>query len=877
MASYTDIIPQFNPYIQQLPVEAMVSVGMQKQAQYDAGVQKIQNYIDNVAGLDIANPTQKAYLQSKLNQLGNDLRIVAAGDFSNFQLVNSVGGMVNQVGKDPIVQNAVSSTAFYRKQTAEMEKAISEGKSSQANIVDFTDKANSWLNSTDLNASFRSRYTPYRDVKKTALEAIKLLHPKLQEYDIPFEVVDGKINTQKIADAMKRYKIEGVDEGQIKAAINASLTPDDINQLDIDARYQFRGVSNDQLISRARLNYDAQRADAITTLDYLKGQKKIVTDPTESQKIDERIAYLDKLLGKDGKPGELDDELKKNIELVKSNPDAVKSAIYRDGFIKEFANAFSWKQQSVQYVESPLKKVQQWNEEMRLKWTTEKRQSYEFGITTALKQQELELKAAENALNRAALYGDPTMSPAVSLGTPTDARNNADKLVLDFTEKTMGNINGLRQGLLDKGLTNAEIDAILDDYKNNTNKATKKPAWALGSVMEILRQTNTLQAIKDRDDAARAQAKDDVYKTNKAAMDTRDADRAALDRQGAVTLTFYRGQDKTRRSVYTTLTKTPGQIMADLESGKASLSWDRRNVALGKMSLTYTLPNGEKATVEMDKRDLGGGDVMGAKQMRPALLGISRYYDKYRDFDKKVNTAIDEKYKDIMAPIANDLLPTLKAVSSPKSKEIPPVVAANLSTLISAADAKNIAADNKYSTSTASGFLAGENLKDTRLFVHQSGNQYELWLKNEKDPTNIQKLKLDRGTIDRVLNNSGYTDDNTQAARMLRFGRGSTNPTANPDRAFMQKSFGDFPKVTDFQINADLVSDASNPELFVPTIFLKSKTDEWIPFEISGMDGFQRVGYDQGRKQLNTLTNNQLRSMLRIQYPRYDFSNIEGF
>ncbi len=869
MASYTDIIPQFNPYIQQLPVEAMVSVGMQKQAQYDAGVQKIQNYIDNVAGLDIANPTQKAYLQSRLNQLGSDLKTVAAADFSNFQLVNSVGGMVTQVSKDPVIQNAVSSTAFYRKQLAEMEKAISEGKSSQANIVDFTDKAGAYLNSNDVNASFRSRYTPYRDVKKTALDAIKLLHPKLQEFDVPFEVVDGKINTQKIADAMKRYKIEGIDEGQIKAAINASLTPDDINQLDIDARYQFRGVGTDQLISRARLSYDAQRADAIETLDYLKGQKKIVTDPTESQKIDQRIAYLDKLLGKDGAPGELDDELKRNLELARTNPDAVKASIYKDGFVKEFANAFSWKQQSVQAVESPYKKVQQWNEEMRLKWTTEKRQSYEFGITTALKQQELELKAAENALNRAALYGDPTMSPAISLGTPTDARNNADKLVLDFTEKTMGNVNSLRQGLLNKGLTNNEIDAILDDYKNNTNKATKKPAWALGSIMEILRQTNTLQAIQDRDEEAKAQARADVYRTNEAAIATRDAVRRQLDAGGAVNLQFY-----TPGQGVTSIAKTPSQIISDIESGRASLSVDR--AALGKIRLNYTLPNGRQATVEMSKRTLGA-DVIGGPEMRKALLSVNEYYNKYRDFDKNINRSIDERYKDIMAPVANDLLPTIKAVSTGKSKEIPPVVAANLSGLLTGANEKGIAADNNFSLKTASGFLAGENLKDTRLFVHQSGNQFELWLKNEKDPTNIQKLKLDKGTIDKVLNNSGYTDDNTQAAQMLRFGKGSTNPTGNPDRAFMQKSFGDFPRVTDFQINADLVGDATNPELFVPTVFLKSKVGDWIPFEISGMDGLQRVGYDQGRKQLNTLTNSSLRSILRLQYPDYDFSNISGF
>ena len=93
MASFTDKPMQFNPYIQQLPVEEMVKVGMIKQDQYDKGVQKIQGQIDQVAGLDIYKDVDKAYLQSKLNQLGGNLTTVAAGDFSNFQLVNSVGGM----------------------------------------------------------------------------------------------------------------------------------------------------------------------------------------------------------------------------------------------------------------------------------------------------------------------------------------------------------------------------------------------------------------------------------------------------------------------------------------------------------------------------------------------------------------------------------------------------------------------------------------------------------------------------------------------------------------------------------------------------------------------------------------------------------------
>ena len=110
MASFTDQISTFNPYIQQLPTEAMVQVGMQKQAQYNQGVQKVQGYIDNIAGMDVLRGTDKEYVQSKMNELGNNLKAVAAGDFSNQQLVNSVGGMATNIVKDPRVQAAVSST-----------------------------------------------------------------------------------------------------------------------------------------------------------------------------------------------------------------------------------------------------------------------------------------------------------------------------------------------------------------------------------------------------------------------------------------------------------------------------------------------------------------------------------------------------------------------------------------------------------------------------------------------------------------------------------------------------------------------------------------------------------------------------------------------
>ena len=78
MASFTDQISQFNPYIQEIPIQEMVQVGMAKQAQYDQGVQKFQNYIDRISGLDVTDK-HKPYLQSKLNELGSRLKTVAAG------------------------------------------------------------------------------------------------------------------------------------------------------------------------------------------------------------------------------------------------------------------------------------------------------------------------------------------------------------------------------------------------------------------------------------------------------------------------------------------------------------------------------------------------------------------------------------------------------------------------------------------------------------------------------------------------------------------------------------------------------------------------------------------------------------------------------
>jgi hypothetical protein len=271
MASFTDQIPKFNPYIQQLPVEAMVKVGMQKQAQYDAGVQKIQSQIDNIAGLDIDKSVQRQYLQSKLNELGNNLTTVAAGDFSNFQLVNSVGGMVNQISKDPVIQNAVSSTKWKRDQQAIQQKAKQEGKSSAQNDDDFNEKMNSWLNDGDVKSVFRGEYIPYTNMDEKLRKVYKDLKEQKNSADIPWKTDDQgnvlffkKDDTGKIVSAstdprsggekeldisMKRIKTSGITSQRILNNFMSSLTENDKRQLMIDAKYHYKGMTKETLKS----------------------------------------------------------------------------------------------------------------------------------------------------------------------------------------------------------------------------------------------------------------------------------------------------------------------------------------------------------------------------------------------------------------------------------------------------------------------------------------------------------------------------------------------------------------------------------------------------------------------------------------------------
>ena len=356
MASWTDKIPEFNPYVQQLPVEEMLKVGMYKQGKYDEGIKKIQTNIDNVAGLDIYKDIDKKYLQSKLNQLGNDSRAFAASDFSDSQMVNAVNGMTNQIVADSNVQNAVASTAWHKKQSKIIEKAVSEGKSSQANQWDYRQKANGWIDSEKVGEKFGGTYTPYTDVNKKWLDVFKTLHPSIKEEDMPYvRNNDGTVNYNKTASAMTRISKETVSEEQLQDALRSSLTPDDLNQLSINGRYDFQDRTPEQLAAYSTNEYNNSIKSYDSYITHFEGLANMSNaDPEVKKQALSSIEYYKK--AKENAKVNLDE----NIQLSIDNPDAAKASIYKNGAIKEFAHAYSWESNKLNVLTNPVLEAEHW-------------------------------------------------------------------------------------------------------------------------------------------------------------------------------------------------------------------------------------------------------------------------------------------------------------------------------------------------------------------------------------------------------------------------------------------------------------------------------------------------------------------------------------
>ena len=388
MASYKDTTPStFNPYIEQRPVEAMAKVGMYKQQRFDEGVKKIQESIDNVAGLDVVRDIDKQYLQSKLNQLGSQLSNVAGGDFSNFSLVNSVNGMTNQIAKDPNVINAVSSATRYRKDLETIQGLKEKGQWAESNQLEYNKEVTNWYDSNDLNSSYSANVSPYVNVQEESQKIIKALAK--DEYNI--EVMQDP-TTGKYYDIMTNQEVKELTPEKIQTALKTGLSPQAWRQLSLDGKLKYNNVGDQSFVNQLNNGYESRFTFLSEKRSDLVKAELGAKTPKDKLRLQQEIAKLDKMI--QANQAEYDSI---SAGFGSGDVESAKAQLYTMDWMNNISQAFSSRSVKSTSKESPYFSVQMKKDQLALanaKFREQKRQNRQVN-----KDKKKELELLEGNLN----------------------------------------------------------------------------------------------------------------------------------------------------------------------------------------------------------------------------------------------------------------------------------------------------------------------------------------------------------------------------------------------------------------------------------------------------------------------------------------------
>lgn len=864
MASWTDKIPTFNPYVAQLPVEAMVKVGMIKQQKYEEGIQKIQTNIDNVAGLDLAKDVHKKYLKSKLDALGNDLKFVAAGDFSDFSLVNSVNGMTNQITKDETIQNAISDTAAYKKQLTYRDQLKKEGKTSPNREFDFNRDAGKWLNNDDLKDRFNATYVEHTDVNKKVLEVIDKLHPGGYTKDIVNALnKDGSINYRAISDAMHRQGVKEVSEEQIKVAVNSMLDAKDLDELASQGRYNYQDYTPEDLNEAATFSYSNTKKDYTQKLNALQQQLLTTTDIGQQADINESIKFYKDQLGdiKENIPSSLDATLANTLENITSNPDGARASLYTKNYLSQIANGFKYREVTDEVLANPIAeyRLKVMNHELeQIKESNDQAYRRETLKREDIKiaQKDREIDIAENK-EKPGAGNKPTFK-----GSGDATKDNIDSL---YNQNTyLGELSSQNDSII-QSLTNDASSATvkanprnilknIQDYRDGKYKGTldmdtkSKFDTYIQNTNTIANQ-NELRNIKE-DEAYRELTGDKKGSLNNSLN-------KQLSRHGNVTVKSNDGvtYNFTPREVYDFLRKEKWEV------GGGQASWTKVTVDESIMTprekiLYSSFKNRYNVATYADEKTTGN------RTIDAYIGGITRVVGSNARMHRDVTEKVAEKMAPYTGGFGTDQASVRFKDGTDKGNFISDLVN------VAEADLKMKTGGLKYKPEEVISSLDNKNADDVKFNVQRQGNQYYV---NVVDVKNSKDTKMVPVSEDFIRDNpslgENYLNKNLDLSTSFLRNAGTTNvfkdyKHAHYNTGMIGGILPDGKRTVTIPVVADLNLKGTG---VYPTFRLKTKTGELTlenpyPVDISSFES----------SYLPSLNNDKVIKLFKTQYPNIE-------
>lgn len=351
MASFTDTRPrQFNPYVQQLPVETMIAVGTRAEDEYNRGVQRVQGYLGSIAGIDVASEADRDYIQQRLSSLTSEVNKVASADWGNQAIVNQVGAMAAHIANDENIQNAMISTQKIRGLQSSY-KTLREkdpAKYSAVNEAYDMQSVNEYLSNPNPGTLYQGPTSPWLqkadDVRKRLNEQVESIKKNPNKRTVISTVRDSDGNPTIM------YQLDDqtwVSADDLKSSLMQQLGAEDLETLHRDAWFNLRGVSDNDILNRYLdqtdyeiKNRDRQILDRETTNALIQDpkQKEVDTENLNALKeynrqlVDRRNKYVNNA---------------NTGNVTSSDITQLKDSMWTKSFIDGIANQGAFSQSSV--------------------------------------------------------------------------------------------------------------------------------------------------------------------------------------------------------------------------------------------------------------------------------------------------------------------------------------------------------------------------------------------------------------------------------------------------------------------------------------------------------------------------------------------------
>ena len=233
---------EYPDYISPFPADELIKLAVKKQEMYDEGRSLVQKQIDTYSQIrsELVKDQDKEYFDKSMSSLVKSINGSAGLDFSNKSNVQAVLNIGKPFENDSNLTKAVQSSKNYSKMMEEYKKLDPKFKS-PSNDHAYFKGIKSWMDDPNVGSSLGySQYKPYADgvVKKWG-ELEKELKPDIQT--VYEQSPDGRWITKQ--------KISGVDQDRFMKAYMSSLTPQEQEQLRLDAEYALDLKGKDNVFS----------------------------------------------------------------------------------------------------------------------------------------------------------------------------------------------------------------------------------------------------------------------------------------------------------------------------------------------------------------------------------------------------------------------------------------------------------------------------------------------------------------------------------------------------------------------------------------------------------------------------------------------------